>query len=210
MIVYRLISPSGKSYIGITSKPFKHRFSQHVTKWKNKAYSCKLFNAFDKYPPDLWTHEILFEGNKEETQQKEIEYIKLYRTQEDDFGYNILPGGELSRLGLKNSDEWREKFLEKMKGRPRPPFTDEWKANLSKAHLGEKHPPERVEKNRINHMGKPGKASPLKGRKISEEHRIKIINATIERSKNPEFIEKLRKAIKEGWRVRKLKNVGAP
>ena len=36
----------------------------------------------------------------------------------------------------RNIEEWRKKFVAKMKGRKRPPFSEEWKKNMSIAKKG--------------------------------------------------------------------------
>src|SRR4051812_8514626 len=102
MLIYKLISPSNKLYIGKTKyDSFNDRWRQHVTLWKKltktknyKDAPTKLLYAFDKYPPREWTHEILLEGyyTIEELNQKEIEAIEQYDTIA--VGYNITKGGD--------------------------------------------------------------------------------------------------------------------
>lgn len=58
--------------------------------------------------------------------------------------------------GLKQSDEWIEKKAGKLRGKKRPTFSEEWKANISKAQVG---------------------------RKLSEEHKEKIRQALLRRKK---------------------------
>lgn len=102
MIIYKLVSPSGKCYIGKTKNDtFDIRWKQHLYLWKKlskegNGYSwspTKLFHAFDKYHPDVWIHEILFECDDIHVlNQKEIYYIKHFDSIKN--GYNITKGGD--------------------------------------------------------------------------------------------------------------------
>lgn len=46
-----------------------------------------------------------------------------------------LKGKSGPNKGRKFSEEWKLKISEKMKGRKRPPFSEEWRKNMSIAHL---------------------------------------------------------------------------
>ena len=101
MIVYKLTSPSNKSYIGLTTRSLKTRFREHTNSWKKLKrrnisytnYQPKLFYAFDKYDPILWSTEVLYEtNNKDELCTKEKHYIEFYDSINN--GYNILTGGQ--------------------------------------------------------------------------------------------------------------------
>lgn len=88
--VYMHTSPSGKRYIGITKqKPEK--------RWLNgKGYNDNAYfsRAISKYGWENFLHEILFENlTKEEAEQKEIELIAFYKSNQPSFGYNIANGG---------------------------------------------------------------------------------------------------------------------
>jgi hypothetical protein len=98
--VYRLISPSGKSYIGQTRQGIFVRLKQHITSWKKwakdgrkrKSYQTKLFYAFDKYDPEMWiVQELQTTVDKHSCNYLEISYIKLFDTVSN--GYNIQLGG---------------------------------------------------------------------------------------------------------------------
>lgn len=109
MIIYKFTSPSGKSYIGMTTTTIENRWKQHVTKWdslKRKGIidyrghgSCPLlYFAFDKYPPEQWTQTKLFEAiDIKELELKEMELIAHYDTIKN--GYNILTGGQRGNYG---------------------------------------------------------------------------------------------------------------
>ena len=89
-IVYRHISPSGKSYIGITSQSLKNR-------WKNgHGYSSntKIGQAIIKYGWDNIQHEILETNinSLEKAKEREIYWIDFYDSYKN--GYNSTMGGD--------------------------------------------------------------------------------------------------------------------
>lgn len=118
-VIYSFISPSGKRYIGLTSSTMERRWRQHITlynklrrnkiEYRGASATPILFYAFDKYPPDQWSKEILFETeNLEEAKQKEIEFIDQYKTTNSDFGYNVLIGGQTGWAGKNLSKKHKE------------------------------------------------------------------------------------------------------
>lgn len=92
-IVYEHINKTnGKRYIGITSQPLSRRWRKNGAGYK----SCVLFyRAIQKYGWDNFEHNILYQGlSKQEAQQKEKEIIAKYQSNNPEFGYNLLSGGE--------------------------------------------------------------------------------------------------------------------
>lgn len=113
-IIYRLISPSGKVYIGRHRYDDPNRrFKQHVLSWQRwvrngrprKRYQAKLLYAFDKYPPSEWLVEVLESCPTTELAEREIRWIAHYDSVAN--GYNITGGGGLLNLSL--SDEHKQK-----------------------------------------------------------------------------------------------------
>jgi len=116
MIIYRLISPSKKSYIGKTSNTFKIRFGQHIRAWKSptRKYSSKLYNAFNKYPPETWKQEIIYSClNEDLLNEKEKYFIKYYDS--INFGYNITAGGDGGAIPFTNERRLNHSII--MKGK---------------------------------------------------------------------------------------------
>ena len=142
--VYMHICPNNKKYIGITKLNVKDR-------WKNgKSYkNCILFNrAINKYKWENILHKILFTNlTKEEAEQKEIEFIKKYKTNDREYGYNIENGGHVNCV----NNETRKRISERTKEAMQRP---EVRKKMSIAQHNRK--------------------SPLKGRKLSEEHKRKL------------------------------------
>lgn len=91
-LVYKHTTPNNKVYIGITScKKAEHR-------WRNgNGYSQQFFwRAIKKYGWDNIKHEVLFSNlTKEQAEQKEIELIKFYKSNNSLYGYNIENGGHV-------------------------------------------------------------------------------------------------------------------
>lgn len=126
--LYKHTSPSGKVYIGITSKPIKKR-------WQNGAgyFTCKAFyRAITKYGWDNIKHEVLFTNlSKEMAEQLEILLIKHYK--ELRLSYNITDGGK-GFLGYKPSNETRRLLSEASKRRKSYTWKEESKELLRQAH----------------------------------------------------------------------------
>ena len=143
-IVYMHICPNNKKYIGITkNKPNKRWGYGHNYK------SSILFNkAINKYGWENIKHKILYENlSKEEAEQKEIELIAYYKSNQSKFGYNIANGGHIHSV----SEETKKKLSQSLKGKHNSPKTE-----FKKGQIGE---------------------GLRKGIKLSEETKQKISNS---------------------------------
>lgn len=83
---------NGKVYIGITKQAVARR-------WQNgHGYDRAHFgNAIKKYGWDSFEHEIMFSGlTKQAACEMEQFLIIKYKSNENNFGYNILEGGQTS------------------------------------------------------------------------------------------------------------------
>lgn len=88
--VYKHTSPSGKVYIGITSKEPKIRWNSGHGYRKCKAF----WNAIVKYGWDNIKHEVLYEGlSKSDAEKLEKDLIAFYKSTDFKYGYNISTGG---------------------------------------------------------------------------------------------------------------------
>lgn len=140
---------NGKVYIGITrQKSYQRWKGGKGYKPKNVGTTSYIYNAIQKYGWNNFTHDILFtELTKEEAEQKEIELIAKYKSNQREFGYNLDKGG--NSVG-KMSDETIQKLInihkdkeanaeryrkisESKKGMK---FSDEHKLHLSQAKKG--------------------------------------------------------------------------
>lgn len=147
--IYKLTSPSGKSYIGQTTnlKDRKRCFYN-----PNKYYSGhKLDNAIKKYGVENFKYEIVIqivESNKFKLREKldelEIYYIEKYDSYNN--GYNMTLGGSGSK-GCFQTEESKKKISDKTKGRKGSMtgkhLTEEQRKKISdfaKTRTGDKNP----------------------------------------------------------------------
>ena len=154
--VYRHINKiNGKQYIGCTKRQPKKRWGKDGKNYYNTP--C-FFEAIKEFGWENFEHEIIKEGlTKEQAYELERQLIKKYKTQDRQYGYNILEGGvatylpqevreKMSKsmkgnknaLGVEFTEERRRKISESLKGRS---FSEEHKKNISKARKGKTHKP---------------------------------------------------------------------
>ena len=112
--IYCHIFPNGKRYIGITRKTVKERWGNG----KNYA-SCPLVErAIKKYGWENIEHQIIsVVDTKEDAEREERRLISEYKSDNVEFGYNILPGGNVS--DNMPSEEMREKLGRGWRGKHR-------------------------------------------------------------------------------------------
>lgn len=159
--VYRHISPSGKSYIGLTCQRPERR-------WRaGEGYrECTAFyNAIRKYGWDNFRHEILEENlSFEKACERERYYINEYSSLVTQNGYNLEDGG---RVNCRASAETKAKIAAAMRLRKRKPLTLEQRKRIGMSLIGKKHPPKSEETRRKLSIANTGKV-------FSEEHRKHI------------------------------------
>lgn len=87
--VYRLTSPSGGMYVGITSTSMKDRWRGHIRMYKSDV-NHPLYNAMRKHGPESFTIEILHE----KLSQSEAEKLEIFHIASlpKEFRYNISDG----------------------------------------------------------------------------------------------------------------------
>lgn len=92
--VYKLVSPRGKVYIGITSMAAEKRW------YEGRAYEFnrRLANDIALHGWDAFEHEVLFcELTEDEAKSKEVELIIKHNSTNFSCGYNIDQGGNLRK-----------------------------------------------------------------------------------------------------------------
>jgi len=190
--VYKHIFPNNKIYIGVTSL-LKERRWQLGKGYKRQIF---LYNAIQKYGWENIKHEVIFENlTKEEAEQKEIELIKQYKSNQREFGYNIESGGNINKV----SEETKIKIRNANLGKKMPEYT---KQKLLQANLGKKLSEETKRKISIAKQGKTmseetkKKMSMInKGRKLSEEHKEKLRQINLGKKLSLETILKMKNKI---------------
>jgi len=134
-LIYMYISPSGKKYIGQTINE-RNRKSQHKVKTsRSKTYFGK---AIRKYGFENFEYKVLikFKPNIDKIKLKRIlnkleqRYIKLYKSDEREFGYNLNKGGD-GNLGYEHTQEAIEKITDYQQNK-----TEEHRYNISAACVG--------------------------------------------------------------------------
>lgn len=152
--MYRHVNKqNGKQYIGITKQKPENRWGVEGKKYKGK---CPHFwNAIQKYGWNGFDHIIVASGlTIQEACDLEIRLIKEYNTQDKEFGYNVLEGGNAPSMppevrqkiseatigrvyvGHPCSEEARKKIGDAQRGRR---LTEEHKQRISEAKRGRPH-----------------------------------------------------------------------
>jgi len=94
-------------YVGITCQDLKLRWRKNGKGYKDNTY---LKNAIDKYGWDNFEHIVLFKNKtKKEAEELESLFIKIFLSNDRDFGYNLSDGGKINK-GWKHSDEAKQKI----------------------------------------------------------------------------------------------------
>ena len=149
-----LKSPSGKIYIGQTTRPIKKRFKEHRTGHES---SPAIYKAIKKYG---WDN---FEKDYYECPDNDLDFDEELLVREMSTlvpeGYNLKTGGSSNG---KMSDETKQK--------------------MSESHLGEKNhmwgkfqSDESKQKNREAHLGKPQSDDTIQKKSGENNHRSKRV-----------------------------------
>lgn len=94
MLLYALLSPSDKAYIGITRTSLEKRWAAHA-RCANAGKKHPLYDAMRKHGADTFKRQILLDGlTEDEAKAAEIEFIAALSTQNREHGYNLSPGGD--------------------------------------------------------------------------------------------------------------------
>lgn len=169
--IYKITSPSGKVYIGL-SYDIKRRFREY------RRLDCKrqvkLYNSFIKYGLDRHEFKIIHVCEEHELNKLEKYYVDLYNSFNSQYGLNLRDGGgqngrlseetkkklSIGRMGNKHhnygknlSKEWREKISAGNKGRK---MSESVKDNLRKIHTGKKLSDEQKQAISKFHTGRMG------------------------------------------------------
>lgn len=122
------------AYIGSTVESFRRRWSNHKSQLCGGRHgNHHLQRAWDKYGKGAFQFLILeaVESHARATDREQY-WLDWYRNN----GLPIYNTGEVARcpmLGRKHSAKTKAKMSRARKGRKRAPFSDQWKANISKA-----------------------------------------------------------------------------
>lgn len=125
--IYQHIFPNGKRYVGLTRTSVEKRWGYNGYKYKTQFVG----RAIEKYGWENIKHEIICEcDNKDDAEELERIFVRYYETTDPQYGYNVLPGGDVGtnhatpdmrkklgngKKGVKLSDEHRRKISEGLK-----------------------------------------------------------------------------------------------
>lgn len=148
-VIYRITSPSGKSYIGQTRRDAEKRKEEH---FKCQGNCIILENAIKKYK-DQMMFEVLFEVNDELLDFYETRFIEALGTLEPN-GYNIRTGGAAGLHSAESCERMRLAKLGEKNHNFGKPRTDSAKLLISLSKSGENHH--------------------FYGKSLTEEHRLQL------------------------------------
>lgn len=157
---------NNKIYIGQSIHCYE-RFKQH----RNSLKKCgAIYRAFEKYGIENFKFDILEECDRDQLDNLESYYIKLFNTISLEYRYsNLNSGGNANKIiseetrkkmsegqlgkkyGKKISNETKEKIRQANIGRI---LTDEWREKIRQSNIGKIQSEESKEKNRLSHLGK--------------------------------------------------------
>ena len=100
--LYRLTSPKGKSYIGVTSLPVERRWREHELAAGKKS-NFAVHNAINKYGWENFKKEVLVVSDFDYIKNLEIKCISAFNTKYPN-GYNLTDGGE-GVIGYTHTEE---------------------------------------------------------------------------------------------------------
>ena len=179
--IYKATSPSGKVYIGQTTKKLRYRVREHFYQAFIEAKTALFQNAIRKYG-DLIKWEILEKvENTEELDNKEKYWIAHYNSSNPEFGYNGTDGGVKT---CKSTSEAKRKALEK-RNKDLSWRTPEVKAKISAANKGKEYSEEFRQS--VSKRTK-GRNNGMFGLAHSEETKNKMVG----RLTSPEVVELIR------------------
>ncbi|MGI9392143.1 MAG: NUMOD3 domain-containing DNA-binding protein [Parvibaculales bacterium] len=188
-VLYKISSPSGRDYIGVTID-----FRKRMVKHKNRTDKHPLTHSIRKHGWEKHKKEIIFEGNYKECLHREKELRP-----EPNMGFNIAVGGGATGLGRKASTETRAKQSKALKGKKRGPLTEEHKRKLIESHKYREPPTEETKiKTSIALTGKKRSKETKrkislahKGKELTDEHKLNTSIALKKLWKNPEYRAKV-------------------
>ena len=219
--IYRIASPSGKYYIGLTKSNVNERWRQHKRRAFCEDRNHPFYNAIRKYGPERFTVETIdTAGSKAEAQQKERQWIA---NSPKDRLYNLSPGGEadgeagaaLFWGAIKNDPERLAEYLESLSSTKRARDWSDYEGMSKKAAAWRKEHPKEAYKiarraSRIAARGAKKKDTPrdepLKDRLRRKHKRPEVAREAAKRQwenrteeQRAELARKISEASKKNW-----------
>lgn len=120
MLIYKITSPTGKIYIGQTSRTLKKRKSDHYKDYKRECRTCPLYEDMIKYGFNNFKFETIQDNISSQTELDEAEryWISFYNACNLNIGYNQDSGGKSggtksdltkAKIGETSKEKWNNK-----------------------------------------------------------------------------------------------------
>jgi len=187
MVIYKIVSPNGKVYIGRASD-FNRRMIEHkstATKTYSSKYQYALYRAIRKYGWDNFTKEILIETDDEQLLKKlEEEFILAYDAVKR--GYNNTYGSDGGNVYVNFPER-----LEKMREINREKFSGEKNPMFGKSHKESSMDAMKAKaKGRFSLDWYKERNGDVEGERLYEERRVWLKNRNLPKDENGKFIKK--------------------
>lgn len=113
--IYRITSPNGSCYIGMTTKSFDERWDGHRANFRKGQMTCiGLERAFKKHTPEAMKFEVL----EDMTGYGENEVLyreRLWWLRHKAWGANLYNGEPTGRGAVRHTDETRRRISESLR-----------------------------------------------------------------------------------------------
>jgi len=127
--IYKIVNNiNGKIYIGKTIKEIEYRFKRHLIN-ASKKINRYLYDAINHYGKENFTIELIEECDKSNENEREMYWIKYYKSNDKEFGYNMTNGGDGGAMCSKSIEKMRLKKIGYI-------TSEETKKKQSEAHRG--------------------------------------------------------------------------
>lgn len=168
---------NNKVYIG-QAKNLNSRIKGHIRYFYKQNYNYPLYHSMKKHRIENFEVEILQEGNftKQQLDEMEISFIRLFKSNNSLYGYNLTIGGE-GTVGYKHTQETKNKLRKSKLGKKHGEYTIEHRQKISNSLKGKPKSEETKRKltGRKHTQETKDKISKIhKGKIISEESKEKI------------------------------------
>lgn len=198
MIIYKIIFPNNKSYIGQTIKSLKQRQSEHFSELQRSDF--KVYRAIKKYGWENLKWEIIEEikGSIQHPllNEREIYWISYFNTYKN--GYNSTIGGYGSK-GYKPSLKELKRMSDSMKGENNPAKRKEVQEKMKNAWTEDRR---KKQSERMIGNQRSGKWSEKRKKEFSKYMKEKCQN---DKNYLKKRTEKLKEKMKEPETIKKIK-----
>lgn len=159
---------NGKRYIGQSVDVFS-RLADHRKRLRSKSHkNIHLQSSWNTYGEDNFLFYMIEQCDIDAIDDKEIYYIAKFNTQDDEYGYNVEPGGSVNKT---MSEQTRQKISASLSGRE---FTEEHRKKIGEANRRREITEETRQKMRDHHADFRGEKHPQYGAHRSEDTKRKI------------------------------------